>query len=124
MRHFLLALALLVPAVPGLAVEGQWSVLGPDGGPVSDLAFQPGSDQVLYAAVTGGMYKSRDAGATWTWAGTGLVAGAATRSWACDPVHPETFYASQGNVYRSVDGGQTWKFVRIGDVSFQVAVHP
>lgn len=124
MRYFLLALALLAAAAPGLAVEGQWSVLGPDGGPVSDLAFQPGSDQVLYAAVTGGMYKSRDAGATWTWAGTGLIASAQTLSVAVDPVHPETVYAAQGSVFRSVDGGQTWRFVRVGSLAFQVAVHP
>ncbi len=124
MRYFLLALALLAPASPLLAVEGQWSVLGPDGGPVSALAFQPGSDQVLYAAVTGGMYKSRDAGATWTWAGTGLYAASQTLSVAVDPLHPETVYASQGNVYRSVDGGQTWKFIRVGASAYQVAVHP
>ena len=123
MRYFLLALALLVPAVPVLAVEGQWSVLGPDGGPVSDLAFQPGSSQVLYAAVMGGMYKSRDAGATWTWAGTGLYAGSQTSSVAVDPVHPETVYASQWGVYRSVNGGQTWKYTGVSE-SYQVAVHP
>src|SRR3982751_1950566 len=110
MRYFLLALALLA-AAPLLAVEGQWSVLGPDGGPVSALAFQPGSDQILYAGVTGGMYKSRDAGATWAWAGAGLIAGAQTTSVAVDPGHPETVYAAQGAVFRSVDGGQTWKFV-------------
>jgi photosystem II stability/assembly factor-like uncharacterized protein len=124
MRSLLLATVLLVSAAPMLAVEGQWSVLGPDGGGVTALAFQPGSDQVLYAAVTGGMYKSRDAGATWTWAGTGLVEGAQTTSVAVDPVHPETVYASQGDVFRSVDGGQTWKFIRVGGSVYQVAVHP
>jgi photosystem II stability/assembly factor-like uncharacterized protein len=124
MRSFLLAAVLLVPTAPLLAVEGQWSVLGPDGGRVLDLAFQPGSDQILYAAVSGGMYKSRDAGATWTWAGTGLVAGAQTTSVAVDPVHPETVYACQGSVFRGVDGGQTWKFIRVGESVYQVAVHP
>jgi len=124
MRSFLLAMVLLVSAAPVLAVEGQWSVLGPDGGGVLDLAFQPGSDQILYAAVLGGMYKSRDAGATWTWAGTGLEANAQTTSVAVDPVHPETVYASQGDVFRSVDGGQTWKFIRVGGFAFQVAVPP
>ncbi len=124
MRYFLLALALLAPAAPLLAVEGQWSVLGPDGGPVTDLAFQPGSDQVLYAAVASGVYKSRDAGATWAWAGSGLNERTQTLSVAADPVHPGTVYAAQGaGIFKSVDGGQTWKYTRLAN-GYQVAVHP
>jgi hypothetical protein len=53
MRDFLpaLVLALLAPSAPLFAVDGTWNVLGPDGGSVNDLAFQPRSSQVLYAAV-------------------------------------------------------------------------
>jgi len=120
---FALALALLVPASL-LAIEGEWRSLGPDGGPVSDLVFQPGSSQVMYAAVPGGVYKSRDAGATWTWAGSGLYAPSQTLSVAVDPAHPDTLYAAQGGgVYKSVNGGLSWKYTGLA-VAYQVAVHP
>jgi photosystem II stability/assembly factor-like uncharacterized protein len=120
-----LVLALLAPAAPLLAVDGTWNVLGPDGGSVNDLAFQPRSSQVLYAAVTGGVYKSQDAGATWTWAGSGLDPKAVTLSVAVDPVRPDTVYASQGDVFRSTNGGLSWELRRIGVAfCYQVAVHP
>jgi photosystem II stability/assembly factor-like uncharacterized protein len=126
MRRYLLSivLALLAPAAPLLAVAGDWRVLGPDGGAVADLAFQPGSSQVLYAAVPGGIYKSGDAGATWTWAGEGLYPPAQVLSVAVDPVHPETVYTTQGDrVFKSVDGGLSWKSSGLPG-TYQVAVHP
>src|SRR5258707_7246837 len=127
MRDFLpgLVLALLAPSAPLVAVDGTWNVLGPDGGPVSDLAFQPRSSQVLYAAVTGGVYKSQDAGATWAWAGSGLDQRSETPSVAVDPVRPNTVYASQGDVLRSTNGGRSWELRRIGvGYCYQLAVHP
>ncbi|HEY0513040.1 MAG TPA: hypothetical protein VGH73_14110 [Thermoanaerobaculia bacterium] len=125
MRNLLLALTLTLLAPASLlAAEGDWRVLGPDGGPVSDLTFQPGSSQILYAAVQGGIYKSRDAGATWVWAGKGLYAPAQTLSVVVDPVHPETVYTTQGDrVYKSVDGGLSWKSSGLVG-TYQVAVHP
>ncbi len=120
-----LVLAFLAPSAPLFAVDGTWNVLGPDGGSVNDLAFQPRSSQVLYAAVTGGLYKSQDAGATWAWAGSGLYPKAETLSVAVDPVRPGTVYASQGDLYRSTNGGLSWKPRRIGaSYCYQVAVHP
>src|SRR5258707_1162870 len=127
MRDFLpgLVLALLAPSAPLVAVDGTWNVLGPDGGPVSDLAFQPRSSQVLYAAVTGGVYKSQDAGATWAWAGSGLNPKSLTPSVAVDPVQPNTVYAAQGDIFRSTNGGRSWELRRIGNsYCYQLAVHP
>jgi photosystem II stability/assembly factor-like uncharacterized protein len=127
MRCFLLlsaALALFAPAAPLLAVEGNWRILGPDGGQVNDLVFQPGSSQVLYAAVQGGIYKSRDAGATWTWVGAGLYSRAQVLNVAVDPVHPETVYTTQGDrVLKSVNGGLSWRSSGLFG-TYQVAVHP
>ena len=120
-----LVLALLAPSAPLFAVDGTWNVLGPDGGSVNDLAFQPRSSQVLYAAVTCGVYKSQDAGATWAWAGSGLDPKSVTPSVAVDPVQPNTVYASQGGVFRSTNGGLSWEPRRIGTAyCYQVAVHP
>jgi photosystem II stability/assembly factor-like uncharacterized protein len=126
MRGFTTSLVLLflLCAAPLLAVEGQWQILGPDGGPVNDLAFQPGSSQVLYAAVDGGVYKSRDAGASWASTGSGLDARSATLSVAVDPVRPQTVYAAQsGGIFRSIEGGQVWSLTKVRS-AYQVAVHP
>jgi len=126
MRNFLLfiGLALLVPAAPLLGVDGQWRFLGPDGGPVYDVAFQPGNPQVVYATVWGGVFKSRDGGATWAWSGTGLLQLSQTFNVAVDPVRPETVYVAQAaGVYKSVDGGSTWKYTRRPS-AYGVAAHP
>src|SRR5215472_10549144 len=66
-----------------------------------------------------GMYKSTDAGKTWTWIGLRDVGQIATVR--VDPANPETVYvAALGNpfaansergVYRTKDGGKTWKKV-------------
>lgn len=125
MRGFRLALvlALVAPSAPLFAVDGTWSVVSPDGSPVLDLAFQPGSSQVLYAAVTAGVYKSQDAGATWAWTSSGLDPLDATLSVAVDPVRPNTVYAAQGDLYRSRNGGLSWTNTGPAGAS-QVAVHP
>jgi photosystem II stability/assembly factor-like uncharacterized protein len=124
---FLLLLALLVSAVPmtaGAAVDGSWNNLGPDGGSVYSLAFQPDNPQVMYAGVDGGAYKSVDGGATWAWAGQGLDFVSPVSSLAIDPVRTSTVYAAQGQgAYRSLDGGVTW--TRTGPPgAFVVAAHP
>ena len=126
MRNFLLfiSLAFLAPAAPLLAVDGTWQVLGPDGGPVYDVAFQPGNPQVMYATVWGGVYKSRDGGASWAWSGTGLFQLSQTFNVAIDAVRPETVYAAQGaGIYRSLNGGQTWRYAGRAS-AYGVAAHP
>jgi photosystem II stability/assembly factor-like uncharacterized protein len=126
MRNLLLfiGLALLATAAPLLAVEGTWSVLGPDGGPVYDVAFQPGNPQILYATVSGGVFKSRDGGANWVWAGSGLYERSQTFNVAIDAVRTDTLYVAQGaGIYKSVNGGLTWRYARRAG-GYKVAAHP
>lgn len=126
MRNLLLfiSLALLAAAAPLAAVDGTWQFLGPDGGPVYDVAFQPGNPQVMYATVAGGVFKSRDGGASWTWAGTGLDQLSQTFNVAFDAVRPEMIYVAQGSgVFRSSDGGRTWAHARRAAAHW-VAAHP
>ncbi len=95
-----------------------------------DLAFEPGNPQVIYAALWqtrrppwnvyppangpgSGLYKSTDAGATWTQLANGLpTAGLGRIGIAVAPSAPQRVYlvvdAEQGGVYRSDDGGQTF----------------
>lgn len=111
-------------------VAAQWQQVGPapiretlGGGPaavagrVYDIAIDPrgGSDQTIYAATVGGVWKSLDGGATWApktdrlpWNQMGAV--------ALDPVNPDIVYAggmfgTGPSLFRSVDGGETWSTI-------------
>lgn len=121
----LMGLALLIPAAsPLAALEGQWSSLGPDGGSVYALAFQPGNDQVMYAGVDGGIYKSVNGGLSWTWAGQGLGL-LSVSGLALDAVHTSTLYAVEEiGVYKSVNGGQSWARTGPASRTYSVAAHP
>ncbi len=96
-----------------------------------DLSMDPSNPRILYAAMwdfqrlpwqirSGGpgsaIYKSTDAGATWTrLMGHGLPAGAVGRiGVAVSPANPDRIYAiieaaaDTGGLYRSDDGGDSW----------------
>ncbi|HEY4590326.1 MAG TPA: hypothetical protein VII86_13955, partial [Thermoanaerobaculia bacterium] len=108
-RRCWMSLLLLGLAAPLCAVPGSWRALGPDGGSVYDLAFAPSRPQALYAATDGGVYRSLDGGASWSYSNAGLDESPQVSSLAVDPVHPLTVYAAQsGAMYRSLDGGATW----------------
>jgi photosystem II stability/assembly factor-like uncharacterized protein len=108
-RRLLMSLFLLSLAAPLCAVPGSWRVLGPDGGSVYDLASSPSRPQALYAATDGGVYRSLDGGASWSYSNAGLDESPQVSSLEVDPIHPLTVYAAQnGGIYRSRDGGATW----------------
>jgi hypothetical protein len=56
------ALALLGVG-PAVAAVGQWSSIGPDGGQISVLVFDPRNSEVVYAAPSQGIFKSTNGGA-------------------------------------------------------------
>src|SRR5574341_124164 len=90
---------------------------GPVAGRVYDIAIDPsgGTDQNIYLAALGGIWKRTDGGATWApktdrlpWNQMGAV--------AIDPSNPSIIYAgaifSPGpSLFRSIDGGETWSTV-------------
>jgi photosystem II stability/assembly factor-like uncharacterized protein len=67
----------------------------------------------VYAASTGGLFRSDDAGRTWQAAGAGIGAGAIS-ALTLHPRAPDTLYAAaaDGTLFRSDDAGATWQ--RIG----------
>ena len=102
---------------------------GPGGGPAFVVAVAPSAPNVVYAGTERGVFRSTDAGATWTSAG---LAGPpiSSSAWppslpgvmplAVDPSSPSTVYAArnarwQGGgatyarpVFKSTNGGRSW----------------
>ncbi|MGH9483285.1 MAG: WD40/YVTN/BNR-like repeat-containing protein, partial [Terriglobales bacterium] len=123
----LLGAAGALAQVPASAVAAlKWRSLGPatTGGRIADIAAAqpPGQPQIMYVATaTGGVFKSGNAGISWTpvfdraggmmsigavavapsnpsivWVGTGEVDNRQSSSWG-------------DGVYKSLDGGVTWR---------------
>ncbi|HEV7507894.1 MAG TPA: hypothetical protein VGS07_23625 [Thermoanaerobaculia bacterium] len=108
------------------AVEGSWSLLGPDGGSVFDLISESDKLQVLYAAVDAGVFRSMDGGATWSWTGNGLDRRVPVATLAVDPFHPSTLYAGQSaGLFKSTNRGASWTRTSLGAFNvLKIAAHP
>ncbi|MHB8306124.1 MAG: WD40/YVTN/BNR-like repeat-containing protein, partial [Vulcanimicrobiaceae bacterium] len=135
-----------VPSEPGIyymaAVDGgvwkstdygrTWKPIfdGQDTGSIGALAVAPSNPNVIYAgsgeglrrpdlSVGDGIYRSTDAGKTWTH--LGLRDGQQINAIAVDPRDPNRLFAAvlghpygpnaQRGLYRSADGGKTWQKV-------------
>ncbi|MFN0112806.1 MAG: hypothetical protein ACKVZH_28435 [Blastocatellia bacterium] len=100
-----------------------WTPLGPGnvGGRTRALLVNPKTPEVMYAAaVSGGVWKTTDAGRNWRPL-TDLLPTLAFGSLAFDPQNPEIIYAGTGEgyfnadamrgagIFRSFDGGTTWR---------------
>ena len=72
------------------------------------LAIDPINPNAVYAGTFDGLVRSRDAGANWNAASSGLTA-SQIDSLAIDPQNTGAFFAiSQGKVLRTPDGGAHW----------------
>ncbi|HEX5761277.1 MAG TPA: hypothetical protein VF121_18985 [Thermoanaerobaculia bacterium] len=96
-------------AAPLAAGVDRWTRIGPYGGIVTALAAAPSRPVVVYAGLsTGGVFRSADAGGTWTFAGSGLV-DSSVFALAVHPRAPATVYAATARGLRkTTNGGATW----------------
>jgi photosystem II stability/assembly factor-like uncharacterized protein len=80
----------------------------PAGKTVNGFAVDPTNPRVMYVAMRDSLFRSVDAGASWTAAGKGLRDMAAV---VVNPKRPVEVYAAttDGVLYRSADGGTTWE---------------
>jgi photosystem II stability/assembly factor-like uncharacterized protein len=111
------------------AVLDGWTSLGPGniGGRSRIIRYHPAQHSVIFAAgVSGGIWKSSDAGASWRPIAAGL-ANLAVNSLAIDPRAPDSMYVGTGEgyfreeirrtglplrgggIFASSDGGSTWR---------------
>ena len=102
-----------------------WAAVGP-GLPspyVRDVACDPRTPGVVYAATEAGLYRSANNGATWSPRNTGLPALPSVRAITYDRAYPNTWFTAvwQAGVYRSVDSGTNWTAMLSGLGSINVA---
>lgn len=110
------------PRPEGDASPRAWKWLGPlnIGGRTRAIIVNPKAPNVMWAAgVTGGIWKSQDAGASWQPL-PGFVAAIPVSALAIDPKDPDTLFAGTGEgflqiapdrglgIFRSTDGGNSW----------------
>ncbi len=99
-----------------------WLPLGPDGGTVRSLAFDPRNPEHIFLGTSAGrLYLSVDNGASWSrYAHLGSASEMVLDHIIIDPANPRNIYVaawnaqspnSDGDVFRSKDGGKTWDLV-------------
>jgi photosystem II stability/assembly factor-like uncharacterized protein len=111
----MLLVGALLLGPPTAALAQPWTSLGPEGGTVRSLAIDPADSATVYAGTEGGgVFKSTNAGVTWSPANGGL-SGATVYAILLDPVTPGLLYAggSRG-VFKSTDHGTTWAAMNTG----------
>ena len=114
-----LLFVLLALCCASAAWAGQWTALGPDGGDVRSLAYDPQNpDHVFLGTSTGTLFSSTDGGHSWTrFAHLGSGDDYVIDHLAIDPQSPNKMYAAAwsvenqqaGDLFRSMDGGTTWE---------------
>jgi photosystem II stability/assembly factor-like uncharacterized protein len=117
-RKLLVLLAIAV-VVPSASHAAQWSSLGPEGGDVRSLAYDPSNpDHIILGTSTGVLFVSNDAGHSWTrFAHLGPNDDYVLDHVVFDPQNPKKLYVSAwsfqnqqaGDVFRSHDGGKNWE---------------
>jgi len=115
--HGILLAVLVLSA--GVAAQ-QWQTLGPDGGTVRSLTFDPNDpDRIFLGTSAGVVYLSLDHGRSWSrLARLGSPEEMVLDHIVIDPSNSEHLFAaawnaqapnSDGDLYRSKDGGKTWE---------------
>ncbi len=102
-----------------MAVASDWRLLGPEGGDVRSLAYDPSNpERILLGTSAGQMFSSLDGGKSWSlFAHLAVGDDYVLDHIIFDPAHPATIYVAgwslynndEGDVFRSDDSGRTWR---------------
>lgn len=102
------------PSLPrfdiGLDLSSNSEWIGPPGGAITDLDYDPHNPKTVYAATNGGgLYRSIDGGNSWQNRNNGLRNLFLTTVEVA-PSNPSVLFVGtyQGGVYKSTDQGKTW----------------
>ena len=125
MRPLFAALGALLVATLTLPVSvclaDSWQSIGPFGGSDWSLAIDPGDPQTLYVGSYGGVFKSRNGGALWSPASTGVTDSYAN-ALAMDRNNTQTLYVgTQTGVFKTTNGAASWSAASLGLSNKRVA---
>jgi photosystem II stability/assembly factor-like uncharacterized protein len=90
---------------------------------VSSLDGSPTHGELCFAGTEGAIYRSEDAGVTWTRLRGFICAGLGVHELQVHPRAPQIIWAvGEGNIFvdyivASSDGGQTWRSIDLGDAA-------
>ena len=117
----LVVLSLVCVSVSARAGVNRFTNISPDGGRTSAIAIDPVNTATVYAGTSAGVFKSIDAGESWSLSADFVERG--VTSLAIDPIQPSTLYAgtNSGEVMKTVDGGVSW-FLLTG-IDLKYAIH-
>ena len=111
------ALLMSVVLAPADAGAQQWTQLGASGGRIQQLAVAPTDPAIVYAgAYLGGLYRSTDAGSTWSRVAIAEIGRDTVDALAFAPGGSSVVYAgteSKG-IFKSTDGGLHWTAINTG----------
>jgi photosystem II stability/assembly factor-like uncharacterized protein len=112
----LLCAVILIPAA-----MAQWKPVGPEGGDVRALTYDPSNpDRIILGTSAGQLYLSEDGGNSWKrWVHLGPGEHYVLDNISFDPKDPKTIYVAawsvdeqnNGDLFRSKDGGKNWQLV-------------
>ena len=115
----LVVLACIVILIP--AAMAQWKPVGPEGGDVRALVYDPSNpDRIVLGTSAGQLYLSEDGGNSWRhWVHLGPGEHYVLDNIAFDPKNPKTIYVAawsvdeqnNGDLFRTKDGGKSWQLV-------------
>ena len=116
----LIVLSLMV-TFGSISWAGQWTVLGPDGGDVRSLAYDPQNPyRVLLGTSTGVIFESENGGHDWArFAHLGAADDYVLDHIAFDPQNSKTIFVSAwsvqdqsaGDIFRTRNGGKDWEAI-------------
>lgn len=109
-NSLLAALALvLLAALPARAGVGVWTPVGPGAGAIRSVTLQPSLPGTLWLGLpAGGLYRSSNEGATWSWAGRPMA------GWGVAALTAELYpagmlwAATDAGIFLTRDGGDSW----------------
>ena len=103
-----LLLAAVLLSITG-AASGQWRRAGLEGRIINSVAVDPTNPSILYAgAQIAGLWKSTDAGQTWSPINTGYTGDLASFFFVDPAAHLTLYVGSNVGVFQSVNGGANW----------------